>query len=203
MQPEQQANYDFIFNTNQQPNRRNNNQSMATRILVVVGIAFVVIILLGVVFRMVASNPSFDKSAMLAVAQQQTEILRLLEAGDDNSVLQSNKNFTVTAELAINSDQKALFTYLAERNYQPNPKELILRQDATASSQLEGAASTSTFDAAYEQVMETALKTYQQDLQNAYDSGGNSARELLKTQYDHSTLLLRQLTGDSVQAAAN
>lgn len=201
MQPQQttppQPNFDFIMNP-QQPTKHSplgGGSSMATRILVVVGGLFVLAIIAAIFMRFLGSGGAFDKAAMLTVIQDQTEIARLATTGQENSVSQENKNFSVTAKLSLQSDQKILLTYLAEKGYKPNPKTFVLKQSAATDKTLADAKSSSTFDTAYRDIMEKALTTYRQDLSTAYDGASDSTKEVLQKQYDSAGLLITQLTG--------
>lgn len=169
---------------------------MAMRLLVVVGIVFIVIVLFGFIFRMVGSNPNFDKASMLSIAQDQTELIRLTSLGTESSTSQKLKNFSVTARMSLKSDQQQLLTYLSESGYSPDPKQLPLKQDPATDNQLSAAVSSSTFDVTYDGIMERALQNYMTNLSNAYDSSGENTQKVLKSNYNHANLLLKQLEGE-------
>lgn len=196
MQP-QQPNYDFIMNP-AQPTRKSpfsfgGGSSLAMRILVVVGGLFVVMIIVAILLSAFAQNSNFDKAAMLSVAQDQTEIVRLATRGGQDSVSQDNKNFSATAKLGIASEQATLLKYLAAQGYAPDPKELTLKQSSATDAQLDSAKSSSTFDTTYVSVMKKSLTTYKNDLSAAYDGSSNSTKAVLKARYDAAEMLLTQL----------
>jgi predicted outer membrane protein len=203
MQPQQTPqlpnnNFDFIMNPAQAPHKSpfGGGSSMATRALVVVGGLFLLIIIIAVAVNVFAkSGASFDKSAVLSVAQDQTEIIRLSTIGVQNSVSQNNKNFSVTTQLGMATEQQNLLAYLATKGYKPNPKSLLLKQSSKTTTLLESATSSSTFDVAYTGVMQQELQAYKQDLTKAYNSAGDSAKPVLKANYTTADLLLTQLTG--------
>lgn len=171
--------------------------SMATRLLVVVGGLFVLVLIAGIAFKLLSSSgASFDKTAMLSVAQDQTEIIRLSTLGVESGVQQSVKNFSITTQLGIKSDQTKLLTYLQSRSYKVNPKALILKQNANTDLLLTNAKSSSTFDTAYKDVMAKSLEAYQRDLTRAYEGSSESAKAVLNENYDSASLLLTQLTGE-------
>lgn len=193
MQP-QQPNYDFIMNPSQPS--RSSGSPMAMRFLVIVGIVFVMVVLFGLIFRMVGTNPNFSKSAMLGIAQDQTELIRLTSIGSENSTSQKLKNFSITARMSLTTDQQALLSYLADYGYKPSAKDLPLKQDPSIDTQLNAAVSSSTFDVTYDGIMERALENYMTSLSDAYDSSGESAQKVLKTNYAHAALLRKQLEGE-------
>lgn len=194
MQPNN--NYDFIMNPATPPKKAPmGSNSMAMRILIVVGGLFLLAIIAAVFMSFIGNAGSaFNKSAMLSVAQDQTEIQRLASIGEQDSVSQTNKNFSATTTLSIKSEQSELLTFLASNGYTVDPKQLPLKQDAAATSQLESAKSASTFDDAYKKTMQKALQTYQSDLKAAYDdASSDEAKKLLSDSYERATLLLTQL----------
>lgn len=208
MQPQQpyqpptpNGNYDFILNPAQPPKKRlfGGGSSLASRLLLVFGAIFVLVVILGIIIRLLTSSGGLDKPALLSVAQDQTELIRLSNVGVISSVSQTNKNFSITAQLAMASEQQALLTYLGSNGYKPNAKVLVLKQSAKTDEQLEIAKSSSTFDTAYTTVMEQYLLTYQRDLKLAYESAGPSGKKVLGANYDSSALLLTQLTGKVAQ----
>lgn len=199
-QPPQQPapppnNYDFIMNPGDSPKKTPlGGSSMATRILVVVGGLFLLIIVAAVFMSFIGgAGKSFDNAAMLTVAQDQTELQRLSDLGVQESVEQTNKNFSATTKLGIKSDQSTLLSFLAQNGYTIDPKQLPLKQDAAATTQLENAKSASKFDSTYETVMKRALQAYQTDLRTAYEGSEGEAKQVLNTAYENVTLLLTQL----------
>lgn len=198
MQPQQPTgnNFDFIMNPAPAPRKSPLGNSMATRALVVVGGLFLLVIIIAVaVNAFTKTGASFDKSAMLSVAQDQTEIIRLSTIGAEDSVSQINKNFSITAKLGMATEQQNLLAYLATKGYKPNPKSLLLKQSAKTTTLLDGARSSSTFDVAYSGVMQRSLQAYRQDLTKAYNGAGDSAKPVLTANYKTADLLLTQLTG--------
>ncbi len=199
MPPNHPANYDFIMNPAPQPRKTLGGNSMATRILVVVGGALLLLILLVVVVQLLGKGGgSFNKEAMLSVAQDQTEIIRLADRGEQDAVSQSNKNFAITASLGMKTEQSELLKYLASRGYKPGDKDLLLKQSPQTDQQLDSAVSSSTFDTVYAGIMKEQLTTYKQDLGTAYNSSkSDTAKAALKARYSVADMLLTQLTGET------
>ncbi|HEY1064011.1 MAG TPA: hypothetical protein VGE30_01800 [Candidatus Saccharimonadales bacterium] len=199
--PAQPANYDFIMNPGQAPKKRSfgGGNSLAMRLLVVVGGLFVLAIVAVIVMNLLgAGGGGFDKKAMLSVAQDQTEIVRLASRGGEDAVSQATKNFAITAQLGITSEQKKLFEYLASVGYEPAAKDLGLKLSTTTDTQLDAAKSSSTFDTAYASVMKQALETYKSDLNTAYNSAKSSeAKKVLQERYKVAVMLQSQLASEA------
>jgi type II secretory pathway pseudopilin PulG len=199
MQPQQPSpNYDFIMNPGQAPKpQRFGGGSMASRLLLIAGGLFVLVIIVGIVLKLLTGGGgSVNKAAMLSIAQDQTELIRLAQRGSQDSVSQANKNFSVTLDLGMQSEQTALFNYLSKNGVSFKPNELSLKQSANADQQLNSAKSSSTFDQVYEGIMERQLQAYQRDLQSAYQGAGPNAKKVLSANYDASELFLTQLKED-------
>lgn len=198
-EPNHPANYDFIMNPAPQPKKSLGGNSMVARILVVVGLVFVLLIALVLVMQLLGKGgASFDKKAMLSVAQDQTEIVRLGDRGNEDAISQSTKNFAATATLGMKTERTELLTYLAEHGYKPKDKDLLLKQSAQTDSQLDQAKSSSTFDTVYTGIMKQQLESYKQDLSTAYNSAkSESAKAALKARYAVADMLLTQLTGET------
>lgn len=173
--------------------------SMAVRILVVVGGLFVLMIIAVILMQVIGGGSSkFNKDAMLSVAQDQTELVRLGERGTQDGVTDTVKNFAVTTSLSIKSEQTTLLEYLAENGYEPNEKTLLLKQSAETDTRLDEAKSSSTFDTVYTSTMKQSIEAYKQDLTTAYNSAKNdNAKSVLKARYSIADTLLLQLTGQS------
>ncbi len=195
MQPQQTNNYDFIMNP-AQPARKNplGGNSTAARLLVLVGGLFLVIAVIVVLMKIIGGSQGLNKPAMLSVAQDQTEIVRLTTYAASNATSESKKNFSLTTTLSVSSQRDDLLAYLAKNHYTVKPKSLMLKHDATVDQQLEAARSSSTFDTAYGDVMKRELTSYQKDLRSAYKTAGPTGKTLLTKQYDQTQLLLTLLT---------
>lgn len=194
--PTHPASYDFIMNPAPQPKRTLGGNSMVTRLLIVLGGVFVLLVVAVLFMQLLGkSGSSFDKGAMLSVAQDQTEIIRLADRGTQDAAAQSNKNFAITVELGMKTEQAELLKYLAEHGYKPKDKDLILKQSAQTDAQLDSALSSSAFDTVYAGVMKQQLQTYKQDLSAAYNRAkSDSAKTALKARYGVADMLLTQLT---------
>ena len=196
MQP--QANYDFILNPQTAPPPSKfggGQQSMAMRILVVVGGLFILMIIAVVLMGILRGGGS-NKEALLSVAQDQTELLRIAEAAKQNIKLEENKDFNATLKLSVKSQQTELSNYMATSKIKIDAKSLALKQSAQTDQRLTAGASSSTYDTVYKSVMNDALKVYQADLSTAYEGAGQTGKNILRSQYDAAGLLIKQLNAD-------
>lgn len=195
--PQQPApDYSFILNP-EQPKRpglfKFGGGSKAMRIAVVVaGIFMLLILLIGFKNLLAGSNKSLP--SMVGVAQDQQELIHLSQNGVQNAVATDTKNFAVTAQASLASEQSQLITYLAANHRNVKPKELALKVSATTDAQLAASLSASDYDPTFKDIMKAKLATYKQDLQKTYSlTKGPKGRALLKDDYNAANLLLKQL----------
>ncbi len=196
MQPNQpHTDYDFIMNPGNGAKKVPlGGNSMASRIMVVVGGLFLLIIIASIAISFLGNTgKAFNEGAMLGAAQSQSELSRLGALGAQDGVSQSTKNFSLTLKLGMQSEQQKLLAYLATEGFEPDPKELLLKQDVQVDSQLADAKSSSTFDATYKTTMQRELKSYQTDLTAAYEGANEAAKKVLSENFKVANLLLTQL----------
>ena len=192
-----QTGYDFIMNPETAPKKTpfGGGNSLAMRLLVILGIVFIVMILLAVILSAVGgSSKKFDKTAMLGIAQDQTELLRLAGAGTEGAVTQSLKNFAATATLSLTTDQANFTSYINANGFAPEEEKLGMKHFVATDTQLANATSASNFEPVYRTVMDKQLATYQADLTAAYNTADEKGNPVLKSSYDSAALLRTQLT---------
>ena len=195
MEPQHEpAQFDFIMNPEQQHRSSGGGSSFAVKLLVIVGALFVVMILAVVVMNLLGGGGGTNKTALLSVAQDQTEIIRLADSGLESSVGQANKNFAVNLKLATSTQKTDLLTYMDSKGIKPKDKDLGLKQSASNDTVLANAKSSSTFDSAFKSVMRENLLTYQKDLNAAYGDADQAGQQVLKADFNATQLLLTQLS---------
>jgi hypothetical protein len=190
-----QGDYDFILNPDKPPKKSGlsfGGSPKVGRIILILGGLFVAVIIIAVIMS-ATKNSGFDKPTMLAVAQDQTEILRLVDYGTKNAQSQTLTNFNATAAASIKSDRAAYLVYVATNGLKPKATDLDLKHDATVDTQLTSAISASTFDATYKSLMDKELSEYQADLSAAYKKVGPKGQAVLKSQFNNAKLLRVQL----------
>jgi hypothetical protein len=188
--------YNFILDP-QQPEKPKlfnfNANSMPLRILLVVGILFVLMIVFAVVKSAIGGGGG-STAAVLSVAQDQQELIHLATNAEDSVTTDLGKNFTATALLSLQSEQTELISYLKSNHQKVSPKQLNLKISKSTDEQLAAAKSASTFDDTYVSVMRDKLEAYMADLQKAYSqTKGSKGRALLNEDYQAAQLLQKQL----------
>ena len=193
------TNYDFIMNP-QKPAKRKmgvGGDSFIFKILFIVGGAIIVMIVLAVVINLFFGGRT-NVESLVTLAQDQQEITRLGELGDD-ATSRDVKNAAVNTTLSLKSQQGELLTYLGKRGREVKKEELALKEDSSADKRLETAKQASLFDSTYTNLMRTELTDYATALKSTYDGTTNAQqRDLLKKHYAGVQLLLKQWPPASV-----
>jgi hypothetical protein len=189
--------YGFIMEPPKPPRRNLFNgggqNSMLMRIALIGG-GLVVLLVLFTVVRSALSGGSDYRQAMLGVAQDQYALQHYAAQGVQNANASDVKNFAVTAQASLSSEEGQIISYLANNHYKVGAKLLPLKVDKTVDTQLTTSVSASNFDSTFTGVMKDKLTTYQHDLQQAYTQvTGTKGRTLLSDDYKAAQLLLQQL----------
>lgn len=194
------SDYDFILSPQSQSKRKITmpGKSPLSRVIVVV-VALIVFIILFNVIKGFIVTPPFSKQAYLAVIQQQSEILHILNSDItanqvQTSLSNSNINFVASTQVVISSAQGQTLSYLAKNKYKIGTKSVALVIQPSIDTQLTNSLQTNSFSQVFSQVMQNQLQTYEQKLTDAYKtSTGAKGKAMLKAQYQDAQLLLKQL----------
>lgn len=184
--------YEFITSPNK-PQTTRGPSSPVKRALVVLG-GLLVLLILFVFIKSLLSGGG-NKPQLLSVVQDQQELIHLSTASQQETTLSiTNKNFAVTAELGLTSDQSKLLHYASKDGLKLNKKLINRKVSLAVDKQLADASAASTYDTAFRTIMQTKLSVYQSDIKQAYaKTKGRTGRALLKENYSSAQLLSQQL----------
>ena len=191
--------YSFIMEPPKPPRRSlfgggNGQNSTLMRVALVAGGLLLLIIVFTVIKGALGGGTNYQQT-MLGIAQDQYALKHYAAQGVENANAGDIKNFAVTAQASLGSEQNDVLAYLAANKYKASAKSLSLKVDKATDEQLTAAITASNFDATFTNVMKEKLTAYQQDLKQAYAQvTGTKGRALLSSDYDASNLLLEQLT---------
>lgn len=195
-QPQPHSDYSFITNPEKPYGGSRSlpgSGSPVVRALIVMGGLLLLIILFNV-GKGILSGGS-NKPLFLATVQDQQAMIHLTtKAYNEPSITSTNKNFAITAELGLTSDQNSTATYLRKNGFKLSAKEVNLKLSLSLDTQLTDAVAASNYNAVFAQVMKTKLLNYDQALQQTYGkTSGAKGRALLKSEHNNAQLLLKQL----------
>jgi hypothetical protein len=188
--PQNPGQFDFIVN-NSAPSRGPNKKTL---LLFGLGAALLVIVLGWIILSLAFGGNNSAVTPLVNIAQEQNEIVRVSKLANTSGSLSSQnvRNFAVTTQLAIQSDQTNLVAFIGKNGKKLNEKQLGVKQKTSTDSALDAAKTTGTYDTTYLSIMQTGLKNYQLSLQQTYQKSTSRAeKELLKKQYDNATLILQ------------
>lgn len=181
------------------PSRRNlfAGSGTALRIGVVVG-GILLLIIIFAVLKSLFSGGDTSLPSLISVAQTQEAITQYTQNGLQNTVSQNAKNFAVAANLAVGSEQQQLLTYLQTNHHKVGNKTLALKTKQDTLTQLTNAATSSTYDSTFTDLMQTQLNDYATALKAAYAANpGPKGRTLLADDYKAVQLLDKQLNASN------
>ena len=167
--------------------------SPITRALIVLG-GLLVLIIIFIALKGVLSSGS-SGPLYIGVAQDQQAMIHITDnASMEPSLSGPNKNFAITADLSLISDQSKTVSYIQASGIKLDGKNINLKVSLPLDTQLTNAAAASNYNAVFDQIMQTKLNNYDQALQQAFDkTPGPKGRALLKSENSNVQLLLKQL----------
>jgi hypothetical protein len=165
---------------------------------VVGGLAVLLIAFIFVKGLLAGSN---NLTSFLTVAQDQQELIHLAtNAAQQQGTDTATQNYAATAQLAIGSSQAGLIKYLATQHQKLNTKQLNLEVSTTLDTQLTAAAAATTYDQTFQQVTESQLNGYINDLKKAFQATkGPNGHVLLNSDYQQAQLMLVQISAPPSQ----
>jgi enamine deaminase RidA (YjgF/YER057c/UK114 family) len=192
--------YDFIINP-KKPSRAAwqlpSGSSSATRTAIFCGgllaLFIVFVIAKGLLFGSNSLTP------FVAVVQDQQELIHLTTANSQpqNSLSMLDQNLAATVNLSVGSSQLSLVNYLSANSFKVSSGQLSLKVSASLDNQLTAAITAGTYDQTFQQIMQTELATYSNDLRLAYKSAGPKGKALLQNEYSQLVLIDKQLSAAS------
>ena len=189
--------YDFIVNpgTGPQRSRLPGGNSVVTRSLLILG-GILLLVIVFIVGKNLLLVDSSSAPLLIDAASQQQELVHLsTKAVQEPSLEPTTKNFALTAQLTLTSQQHQLLVYLKSQGHKVAPKQLSTLGSLATDQQLAASIAASTYDATFRQIMVTKLTAYKQTLQQASTkTSGPGGRSLLDRDYTSAVLLLQQLS---------
>ncbi len=188
--------YSFITNPDTPAVRKQllpGSGSPVIRILIVLAGLILIVILFNVGKSILSSGS--PAPLYLATLQDQQAMIHIVTAAQkEPSISGPNKNFAVTAELSLLSDRAKTLTYLKSNRLKIKDKDVTLKISLSLDAQLKDAATASTYNSLFPQVMKAKLLNYDQALKLANTkTKGTKGHALLKSQHASAQLLLKQL----------
>jgi hypothetical protein len=193
--------YEFITNP-KQPVRRplslplpglSGVSPFARRLLTASLGLFVLIILIAVVKS--ALSGTSNVPSLLAVAQDQQELVHLTTNAQNSALSLNDQNFVATAQLAVASAQTQLVHYLNINGHSVSDTELNLKVSSSIDQNLTQAQSAGTYTQSFNSTLVTQLSNYLSDIRQAYKlTSGVHGKALLSSDFNQAQLMLGEIS---------
>lgn len=183
--------YDFILSSGGKPKPSLGGGSFKQRlVLALTGLA-VLLILVFVFIGVLAGRGSSNADALVKVAQEQAEIIRIASIGQSKATDSTVKNLATTTQLSTQSAQVTTLSYLSKNGHKVKTSQLTLLKDSRTDQQLNDASTAGTFNDTFNQILQKQLTTYRSDLQTAYQGAtGVNERKLLQDSFNSVSYLI-------------
>lgn len=183
--------YGFIMNPQKPPRTPFlTTGSLKKRILIIAAIFMILIIISLVISSLLSSSGNAQRDKLLALAQTQSEIVRLSDAASDRLTDRDLINKSANVRLSAESSKQQVVSALAKRGFKVKDKELASSQASANDAALTEGQQNSRFDQTYNQLLEKQLASYQAQLEDVYSSGSSSEKELTLSANEQINLLL-------------
>jgi hypothetical protein len=182
--------YDFIMN--EQPPKKSlfSGNSMKQRIMIVVGGGLVLLIIFMVIFSVLAGNKKTNIQELVAIAQQQSELIRISGIGVQKARSTTAKNLAITTQLSITSEQQALVATLKNQGRKLSSKDLALGKNSKTDTLLTQGEQNNRFDEVFIDEIQKELLAYQKSVKSAYQSATNTkVKQALQIQFKNASIL--------------
>jgi hypothetical protein len=185
--------YDFIVNPDSRPYKDPGNSLVTIsdpkmRLIAAGGVLVIVLFAIFLIFGRKSVDPAFA-----AVAERQVEIARVAALDSSSLTNPATIDFAVSTNLNMTSAEHEYVTFLGNHGVKLSTKLLAGGQNSQTDKTFASALESGTFDATFQQTLQSELTSYQQSLKAAYAKTTNTlTRAELSRLYQQATLLLQQ-----------
>jgi hypothetical protein len=193
MDPNHPQEYQFIMNN--VPNKKGSpfgdTSTVKGRIMFVSVSGIFIITVLVVGFIAFSALTAKKLGDLKDISARQTELLRIIELGLDQSRSGSTKNYLVTVKSVLSTDKAKLSSYNKKNDINLSPQEQSARKDKDTDKALDEAAKKNLYDEVLVDAVNKQLLSYDKALRAAYEENETSAgRKLIKTAADNTATIL-------------
>ncbi len=172
---------------------------LAKKLLMVSAGLFIIIILFSVLKGVFSGGSNIP--SLTSVAQDQTEILHIINKAKDNqqSGTTSMQNAISTLQIAVTSANNQIISYLSINGHKLSLKQLDLKISASTDQNIANAQTTGNYNQTLTEALSSDLSSYMTDIKSAYNqTKGSKGQALLKDLYNQTTLMQTQIKNVSL-----
>lgn len=185
--------YEFIMSPDQQPKPSLFGGGLNRRFVALAAGGIIGLVLLLVLIGSLLGGGKSDTTALVSIAAEQAEIVRVTDQSFSHTSSQDTKNFATNTDLCIASSQQELLAYLAKNGVKVNDKQLAAKHNPKTDATLQAANESGTFDSTLITTLQSQLTSYRASLQTAYKTAtGKQEKKVLSDAYAQAGLLLKQ-----------
>jgi hypothetical protein len=190
--------YEFILNPQKSSKPKpfkglgGGNRFVVTIVMIVGGVLLFMIVI--TVLLNALAPKKISKEEFTGLVQTQHELIRVANQGTVGATRQTIKNLATTVEFTMMTQEKQTIELLGKNGVKVGEKQLALKQNAETDKKFASAKATSTFDAAFTQVMEDSLNSYATTLkQMTALAPSTTQRDQLSDYYKQTQQLISQI----------
>ena len=196
MQQAPQGNpYEFITNPGQPPKSPLLGGSTKSRIFIVVGAIFLLLILFGIASTILSSGKNASTVALKNVIAEQEELIRISDIGFKDALGTEARGYAITVSLTMKTSQQELTERLTATKAKMNAIDLKAKNNPKTDEALTAAQASNRYDEALTEALNDNLSKYMKDLKSTYNStGSEKTKAALNKAYDNAAILLKTTT---------
>lgn len=188
--------YDFILNGNQKPKKSlvplPTGNSRKQRTILIAGGGAALLVVIVIVFILISSIGSGTYKPLVAIAQDQTEIITISSDGQDNARGTTAQNYAATVNASLTTGQQQTVKYLAGKRQKVDSKTLALGHSAQTEAALKSAQTAGRYDDEVIKTLNKELADYKVAVSKAFSQAKNaSEKKLLQQLYDQIQILTK------------
>lgn len=190
--PEQNQ-YDFIMNPQQAPKKRllpGGGGSKTRRVVTVAAGGGLLLVILLIGFSLLFGGGGDNTEDLVAVAQQQTELIRISDQGLSRARGREAVNLAITTKYALTTEQQPLLKAIKGQGRKLGAQELGALKSSATDQKLTEADQNNKFDEVFIETLQTGIVKYQGSLKKAFDGTANrTIKQTLSGAYTNAKTL--------------
>jgi flagellar basal body-associated protein FliL len=184
--------YSFLYEEAQKPKKGlvPSGNSLKQR-LIIVGIAVVLLIIIGlVVVSLLGRGGAANREDLASVVRKQTELIRVADIGAAKATDSRTRGYALTISLSLDSNNEALLAAYKKNGIKLGKDDLAGSKNSATDTKLNTAEQGNNFDAVFTEEINKELTAYKAALRKAYESSsGKATKNALDTAYQQVSVI--------------
>lgn len=155
------------------------------------GGGFLGIIVVSLMLLSLLSGGGGQRDKLIALAQEQTEIIRVAELARNERAVRSTTTQSLASTTSLSVSSSRVQTIALISGKKPNEKTLALKKSTKTDTLLASAASNNEYDKVFTDTITSKLKAYQTNLKKLFnESKSTKEKTVLQNAYNGTQILL-------------